>query len=187
MPELQRLRCAKCGEYYWAEERHRCRSRGALVPVRLRRPRVEVEFQSPPPGPVRPTPRPLPEPGADARNQPALLDPAVVERRLRELESEIEVLKQASDRLRGNDSQYEQALELLVAEVVQLKTRRNQADAAERAAAPAPADRPERAERKLRRRPRPPSPPRRHTAAFMMWWFFVAAVAAAWVLAKMLG
>jgi len=130
----------------------------------------------------------LPEPSDDGRSQPVPIDSAALRKRLDTLELQIEQLKHTSDRLRGNDSQYEMALELLVAEVVQLKNRMSQADAA---GSVATSDRETPATGKPRRRMRRrPSPPRRRTAALMMWVFALLLIAgglAGLVLARMLG
>jgi hypothetical protein len=183
---LQRLRCARCGEYYWADQQHRCRSGRHLVLVRPRQEHTECDV-----GRVGirhgALPR-LPEPGGDGRSQPAVIEPGALQRRLRALEAEIDELKRASDRLRGNDSQYEAALELLVAEVVQLKDRLSQPDTAAESASVAEVD--SAVDRRARRRARPPYPPRRRVAALMMWAFAVAVAAAGvagLVLVRMLG
>lgn len=185
---LQRLRCARCGEYYWADQHHRCRSGGGLV---LARPgRVRVGFDVAQARRMPGVPPSLPEPGGDGRSQPAVIESPALQRRLRALEAEIEVLKRTSDRLRGNDSQYEAALELLVAEVVELKDRLSQTDTASEPAGAAEGEESMVAEQRHRRRVRRPFPPRRHTAALMMWVFALAVVAAGvagLVLVRMLG
>ena len=183
---LQQLRCARCGEYYWADQRHRCRSGGHLVLARPRR--SQAEFDVGRAGIRLGTPLRLPEPGDDGRSQPAVIEPTALQQLLRALEAEIDELKRASDRLRGNDSQYEAALELLVAEVVQLKDRLSQAGAVEK---PASATEGEKgAPPRPRRRLRTPCPPRRRAAALMRWVFALAVVAAGLaglVLVRMLG
>lgn len=182
---LQRLRCAKCGEYYWANERHRCRTRGHLVLARPRR--VRVEFDAGQAGSIPRAPRGLPEPNGDERIQPAPIDSAVLRKRLDTLESQIDELRRTSDRLRGNDSEYEMALELLVTEVVQLKDRMSQAAAGAVARSDTETPATVRPRRRMRRRP---VPPRRRTATLMMWVFALLLVAgglAGLVLARMPG
>jgi hypothetical protein len=185
---LQRLRCAKCGEYYWADERHRCRSSAHLVLARRRRTRVE-----PGPWPTEgPRARPLGVlgPGEGGSARPPAVETAALRRRVQALEAQIDELRRASDALRGNDSEYEAALELLVAEVLKLKDSLSQTSTVGQPADSASMGAPATVERKLRRRMRRPSPPRRHTAMLMMWVAALAVIAAGLaglVLARMLG
>jgi hypothetical protein len=183
---LQRLRCAKCGDYYWADERHRCQRRGDLVLARPARVRVESDAvrAEPTGGGVRLR---LPEPSSDGPIQPAPIDSAALLRRLDTLESQIDELTRTSDRLCGNDSQYEMALELLVAEMVQLKNRISEAVAMSAAASDRETVASRGPRRHMRRRP---SPSRRRSAALMMWVFALLVVAgglAGLVLARMPG